>query len=149
MRSLKDFSCLAQLPPCGDHCLYARPWRVGKERIHRRQDEPTRAESRNGGMHRLADLFRRAARQCDAAVDAAGQRYPPPEAILSHAPGFPHGAQPQLARRGAFYLLFVVGLLVFAVVPGLEGHSLRTTLLRAALFGLICYTTYDLYKDSL
>lgn len=43
-----------------------------------------------------------------------------------------------------FYLLFVVGILMFAVLPGLEAGSLRTTLLRAALFGLIAYATYDL-----
>jgi uncharacterized membrane protein len=34
--------------------------------------------------------------------------------------------------------------LVFAVLPGLESGSLKTTLLRAALFGLIAYATYDL-----
>jgi len=44
----------------------------------------------------------------------------------------------------AFYLLFVVGVLVFVVVPGVEDGSLRTTLLRGALFGLIAYGTYDL-----
>jgi len=43
-----------------------------------------------------------------------------------------------------FYLLFVVGIVVFAVLPGLETRSLKTTLLRAALFGLIAYATYDL-----
>ncbi len=43
-----------------------------------------------------------------------------------------------------FYLLFVVGILVFAVLPGLKAGSLKTTLLRAALFGLIAYATYDL-----
>jgi uncharacterized membrane protein len=43
-----------------------------------------------------------------------------------------------------FYLLFVVGILVFAVLPGLEAGSLKTTLWRAALFGLIAYATYDL-----
>ena len=44
----------------------------------------------------------------------------------------------------AFYLLFVVGVLVFVVVPGVEDGSLRTTILRGALFGLIAYGTYDL-----
>ena len=44
----------------------------------------------------------------------------------------------------AFYLLFVVGVLVFVIVPGVEDGSLRTTLLRGALFGLIAYGTYDL-----
>lgn len=43
-----------------------------------------------------------------------------------------------------FYLLFVLGILVFVVLPGLEVNSLKTTLLRAALFGLITYATYDL-----
>jgi len=43
-----------------------------------------------------------------------------------------------------FYLLFVVGILVFVVLPGLGANSLKTTLLRAALFGLITYATYDL-----
>jgi uncharacterized membrane protein len=43
-----------------------------------------------------------------------------------------------------FYLLFVVGILVFAILPGLETGSLKTTVVRAALFGLIAYATYDL-----
>jgi len=43
-----------------------------------------------------------------------------------------------------FYLLFVVGILVFAVLPGLEAGSLKTTVGRAALLGLIAYATYDL-----
>jgi uncharacterized membrane protein len=43
-----------------------------------------------------------------------------------------------------FYLLFVVGLLFFVIVPGLNANSLKATLLKAALFGLITYATYDL-----
>jgi uncharacterized membrane protein len=43
-----------------------------------------------------------------------------------------------------FYLLFILGILVFVVVPGLQDQSLKTTLLRAALFGLVTYATYDL-----
>jgi uncharacterized membrane protein len=43
-----------------------------------------------------------------------------------------------------FYLLFIVGILVFVVIPGLEDNSLKTTILRAALFGLVTYATYDL-----
>lgn len=43
-----------------------------------------------------------------------------------------------------FYLLFILGILVFVVLPGLEADSLKTTILRAALFGLITYATYDL-----
>jgi len=43
-----------------------------------------------------------------------------------------------------FYLLFIFGILVFVVLPGVKEDSLQNTLLRAALFGLITYATYDL-----
>jgi uncharacterized membrane protein len=43
-----------------------------------------------------------------------------------------------------FYLLFVVGILVSAILPGLDAGPLKTALLRAVLFGLIAYGTYDL-----
>ena len=43
-----------------------------------------------------------------------------------------------------FYLLFVAGLLVFVVVPGLRAGSARKVLGLGALFGLITYATYDL-----
>ena len=43
-----------------------------------------------------------------------------------------------------FYLLFIFGLLFFVVLPGLREGSLGVTLLRAALYGLITYATYDL-----
>jgi len=58
--------------------------------------------------------------------------------------GFIMAASPNWAAAIVFYLLFIVGILVFAVLPGLESNSLRTTLLRAALFGLVSYATYDL-----
>lgn len=43
-----------------------------------------------------------------------------------------------------FYLLFIFGILVFVVLPGVKENSLQNTILRAALFGLITYATYDL-----
>lgn len=43
-----------------------------------------------------------------------------------------------------FYLLFIAGILVFVVVPGLKAGSMGATVLRGALFGLIAYATYDL-----
>ena len=43
-----------------------------------------------------------------------------------------------------FYLLFVGGILFFVVVPGLQSGDLKATLIRAALYGLITYATYDL-----
>ena len=57
-------------------------------------------------------------------------------------------ASPNWIAALAFYLLFVVGVLVFVVIPGVEDGSLRTTLLKGALFGLIAYGTYDLTNQA-
>jgi uncharacterized membrane protein len=45
---------------------------------------------------------------------------------------------------GAFYLLFVVGLVLFVIAPALEKNSWLHALVLGALFGLITYATYDL-----
>jgi uncharacterized membrane protein len=58
--------------------------------------------------------------------------------------GFLMAPSPNWFAAILFYLLFVVGILVFVVLPGLGANSLKTTLSRAALFGLITYATYDL-----
>ncbi|MBP6889819.1 MAG: DUF2177 family protein [Candidatus Moranbacteria bacterium] len=43
-----------------------------------------------------------------------------------------------------FYLLFIVGLVVFVITPAVEKGSWSYALLFGALFGLIAYATYDL-----
>jgi len=43
-----------------------------------------------------------------------------------------------------FYLLFIVGLVVFAVRPALAGGKPLSALFLGALLGLISYATYDL-----
>ena len=43
-----------------------------------------------------------------------------------------------------FYLLYIAGLLVFAVLPGLEAGALTRTLTLGAFFGLVAYATFDL-----
>jgi uncharacterized membrane protein len=43
-----------------------------------------------------------------------------------------------------FYLLFIVGLLVFAIKPALVGGEPIKALFFGALLGLISYATYDL-----
>jgi len=58
--------------------------------------------------------------------------------------GFLMAPNPNWFAAAIFYLLFIVGILFFVVVPGLENGSLKVTLLRAALFGSITYATYDL-----
>lgn len=44
----------------------------------------------------------------------------------------------------SFYLLFIFGIIYFAVLPGIEKGSIRTVLINAALFGGLAYATYDL-----
>jgi uncharacterized membrane protein len=43
-----------------------------------------------------------------------------------------------------FYFVYIVGILFFAVRPGLEASSLARTCLFGALFGFFTYATYDL-----
>ena len=43
-----------------------------------------------------------------------------------------------------FYLLFLVGLVVFVIAPAVEKESWGRALLFGALFGLTSYATYDL-----
>ena len=55
---------------------------------------------------------------------------------------------PRLGVAAAFYLLYVVGIVALAVVPGLQQGSVVTALWRGALFGLLAYATYDLTNLS-
>ena len=43
-----------------------------------------------------------------------------------------------------FYLLFIAGILTFAVVPGLKRESLMHTVALGVFFGFVAYATYDL-----
>lgn len=43
-----------------------------------------------------------------------------------------------------FYLLFIVGIFLFAIQPALESNSVKTALMWGALFGFFTYATYDL-----
>lgn len=43
-----------------------------------------------------------------------------------------------------FYFIFVAGLVVFVVSPAMTKGSWSHALLFGALFGLVCYATYDL-----
>ncbi|MHB8805573.1 MAG: DUF2177 family protein [Coriobacteriia bacterium] len=53
-------------------------------------------------------------------------------------------SSPKLAVAAGFYLLYVVGVLALAVIPGLREGALVGALWRGALLGLLAYGTYDL-----
>jgi uncharacterized membrane protein len=52
--------------------------------------------------------------------------------------------QPRLAFAAVFYLLYPIGLVIFAILPGIDAQSVTRAAVLGALFGLFCYSTYDL-----
>ncbi len=51
---------------------------------------------------------------------------------------------PRLAFAAVFYLVYPIGLLLFAIMPGVEAQSVVRAAVLGALFGMFCYATYDL-----
>jgi len=51
---------------------------------------------------------------------------------------------PRLFPALIFYLVFIVGVIIFAVLPGYEAQNIWKTVMLGALFGLLTYSTYDL-----
>ena len=56
--------------------------------------------------------------------------------------------KPNLPIAGLFYLLFVVGIVVLAILPALNGGSWLNALLMGAVLGLVAYGTYDITNLS-
>ena len=52
--------------------------------------------------------------------------------------------KPLLGVAFAFYLLYAIGIVFFAVTPALETNSWVRAMTSGALLGLIAYATYDL-----
>jgi uncharacterized membrane protein len=48
----------------------------------------------------------------------------------------------------AFYLLYILGMMIFAVGPALQSGKWQTALIYGALFGFFCYMTYDLTNHA-
>ena len=57
-------------------------------------------------------------------------------------PGF------RMAPGIAFYLIFVAGVVYFAVAPALAGGGARTAALNGVVFGFCAYATYDLTNQA-
>ena len=51
---------------------------------------------------------------------------------------------PNWTAAAAFYLIYIAGLVLFGVWPGLETGEWSRAALYGALFGFFCYATYDL-----
>lgn len=64
--------------------------------------------------------------------------YKPEIGSLMYEGGF------RLGPAVAFYLLYILGMMIFAVGPALNSGKWQTALLWGALLGFFCYMTYDL-----
>lgn len=57
-------------------------------------------------------------------------------------------AKPSLPPAVIFYLLYVTGIVVLAVLPAMREGGWRRLLVHAAVFGLVAYATYDLTNQA-
>lgn len=64
--------------------------------------------------------------------------------LYSQQLGYLMKTNPNWLAAILFYLLFVVGLVVFVLEPAIAKQSWQHALILGALFGLISYATYDL-----
>ena len=53
-----------------------------------------------------------------------------------------------LAAAAAFYVIYVSGLVFFAVAPALEKQSAMTAVISGAVLGFVAYATYDLTNQA-
>jgi uncharacterized membrane protein len=51
---------------------------------------------------------------------------------------------PRLAFAAVFYLVYPIGLLLFAIMPGVEAQSVVRAAVLGALFGMFCYDLTNL-----
>lgn len=52
--------------------------------------------------------------------------------------------QPNMVAAALFYLVFIIGIVIFCVAPALEAQSWHRALALGALFGFFTYATYDM-----
>ena len=53
-------------------------------------------------------------------------------------------AKPNMLAAVVFYLIYTLGIILFVLNPALEQTSLQHAVIYGALFGFVCYATYDL-----
>lgn len=58
--------------------------------------------------------------------------------------GYLMAANVNWAAALIFYVIFIIGVMYFVVLPALDAQSWTMALMRGAIFGFITYATYDL-----
>jgi uncharacterized membrane protein len=66
------------------------------------------------------------------------------EPLYRRALGGIMAEKPRLPAIAAFYIVYVFGVVIFAIQPALEGKNWQSALAHGALFGFFAYATYDL-----
>ena len=54
----------------------------------------------------------------------------------------------RMGAAGAFYFIYLAGMVWFAIKPGLETGQVTTAILNGALLGALCYATFDLTSQA-
>ena len=54
----------------------------------------------------------------------------------------------RVGAAAAFYIIYIAGMVWFAVKPGLAAGSVATAMLNGALLGALCYATFDLTSQA-
>ncbi|VTU18296.1 putative membrane protein [Variovorax sp. PBL-H6] len=67
-----------------------------------------------------------------------------------YRPAIGHLMRPDMDVKAAltFYVLYVAGIVIFAVAPAVEARSWTSALGRGALLGLFAYATYDFTNQA-
>jgi len=58
--------------------------------------------------------------------------------------GYIMAQNPNWIAAVIFYVIFIIGIIVFVLLPGFQKDSLKSTLVHACFFGVLTYATYDL-----
>ena len=53
-----------------------------------------------------------------------------------------------MAAAGVFYVLYLLGMVWFAIRPGIESGNVGAALLNGVLLGALCYATFDLTSQA-
>jgi uncharacterized membrane protein len=77
------------------------------------------------------------------AIDAVGIKFMIYPLFARHVPELLR-ADMLLGVAAGFYLVYVAGLLYFAVLPAVRAESLGLAVLNGALLGLLAYGTYEM-----
>lgn len=77
------------------------------------------------------------------AIDAVWLTLVAPKFYKTHL-GHLMADTPNLIVALIFYLIFIVGIVYFVLIPGIEAESITKVILSGLLFGFITYATYDL-----